>query len=52
MGRDLMNVAIGIVWQVSLTALPIYIVLRSWNAVWALLALGHRHVNHSQSQLV
>jgi hypothetical protein len=25
-----MNVAVGIVWQLCLTALPIYIVLREW----------------------
>jgi Na+/proline symporter len=28
--RDLTNVAVGIVWQLSLTALPIYLVLRDW----------------------
>jgi Na+/proline symporter len=31
--RDAFNVAIGIVWQLCLTALPIYIVLRQW--AWA-----------------
>jgi len=30
MGRDLLNVAVGIVWQVSLTALAIYTVLHNW----------------------
>ena len=29
--RDTINVIVGIVWQLSLTALPIYIVLRDWN---------------------
>ena len=31
--KDCTNVAVGIVWQVSLAALPIYIVLRDWR--WA-----------------
>jgi solute:Na+ symporter, SSS family len=31
--KDVVNVAVGIVWQISLTALPIYIVLRQWS--WA-----------------
>jgi hypothetical protein len=31
--RDLTNVAVGIVWQLSITALPIFIVLRRWS--WA-----------------
>jgi len=36
--RDMANVAVGIVWQLSLTALPIYTVLREWN--WAGAILG------------
>jgi hypothetical protein len=31
--KDMTNVAVGIVWQLSLTALPIFIVLREWK--WA-----------------
>jgi Na+/proline symporter len=31
--RDTINVLVGIVWQLSLTALPIYLVLRNWT--WA-----------------
>ena len=31
--RDCTNVAVGIVWQLCLTSLPIFLVLRSWN--WA-----------------
>jgi len=31
--RDLTNVAVGIVWQLSLVTLPIYIVLQQWQAV-------------------
>ncbi len=29
-GKDCINVAVGIVWQLCLTALPIYLVLREW----------------------
>jgi SSS family solute:Na+ symporter len=29
--KDTVNVAVGIVWQISLTALPIYLVLREWS---------------------
>jgi Na+/proline symporter len=31
--KDAVNVAVGIVWQLCLTALPIYVVLREWS--WA-----------------
>lgn len=31
--RDAWNVGVGIVWQLTLTALPIYIVIRQWG--WA-----------------
>ncbi|HVT29634.1 MAG TPA: sodium:solute symporter family protein [Lacipirellulaceae bacterium] len=31
--RDCTNVAVGIVWQLCLTSLPIFLVLRSWNQV-------------------
>jgi solute:Na+ symporter, SSS family len=31
--RDLTNVAVGIVWQLTLVTLPIYIVLQQWKAV-------------------
>jgi hypothetical protein len=30
-GRDATNVIVGIVWQLTLIALPIYIVLREWS---------------------
>jgi len=36
--RDSSNVAVGIVWQLCLTALPIYLVLRQWNWVGAIAA--------------
>jgi Na+/proline symporter len=29
--KDTVNVAVGIVWQICLTALPIYLVLREWS---------------------
>jgi len=32
-GRDMFNIAIGIVWQISLVALPLYIVIREWDRV-------------------
>ena len=33
MGRDCTNVGVGIVWQLCLTALPIYLVLQHWSWV-------------------
>lgn len=32
-GWDLVNVGIGILWQTSFVALPIYVVIRDWSAV-------------------
>ncbi len=37
--RDLTNVAVGIVWQLCLVTLPIYIVLRQWNWVGGICVL-------------
>jgi Na+/proline symporter len=37
--KDMVNVLIGIVWQLCLTALPIYVVLRNWNWVGGILVL-------------
>ena len=37
-GRDSANVSVGIVWQLCLTALPIYLVLRQWHWVMAIAA--------------
>ena len=52
MGRDLLNVVVGIVWQLSMTALPIYIVLRDWTwAGWILVSLA-AHFDFPQIQLV
>ena len=36
--RDCTNVAVGIVWQLCLTALPIYLVLRQWSWCGAIAA--------------
>lgn len=36
--KDMTNVAVGIVWQLCLTALPIYLVLRQWSWVGAIAA--------------
>lgn len=36
--RDASNVLVGIVWQLCLTALPIYIVLQRWSWVGAIAA--------------
>ncbi len=35
--RDWVNVCVGIVWQLCLTALPVYLVLRNWGWVGAIL---------------
>jgi len=37
MGRDCLNVVVGIVWQVSLTALAIYTVLHNWTLAGVML---------------
>lgn len=37
--RDLTNVAVGIVWQLCLVTLPIYIVLHQWGVALAILGL-------------
>jgi Na+/proline symporter len=37
-GLDLFNVVVGIVWQTSFVALPIYVVIRHWNE--AMVCLG------------
>lgn len=38
-GRDMFNIAFGIVWQVALMALPVYVVLRDWKALGLAAAL-------------
>jgi Na+/proline symporter len=38
-GRDMTNVGVGVLWQLCLTALPIYLVLRQWSWVWSIVAL-------------
>jgi hypothetical protein len=37
-GRDCANVMVGIVWQLCLTALPIYLVLQNWSWAGAIIA--------------
>ena len=37
-GRDGINVAVGIVWQLSMVTMPIYLVLRQWN--WVAVIIG------------
>ncbi len=36
--RDIFNIVVGICWQTALVALPVYIVIRKFGAVWAALA--------------
>ena len=38
-GRDCFNVVVGIVWQMTLVTLPIYLVLRRWDWVGGIFAL-------------
>jgi Na+/proline symporter len=38
-GRDLFNVGVGLVWQVSMVALPIYLVIQQWGRMWLSLAV-------------
>jgi Na+/proline symporter len=37
-GLDLLNIVVGIIWQTSFVALPIYVVIRHWNE--AMVCLG------------
>ena len=37
--RDMVNVAVGIVWQLCLMTLPIYLVLRQWSVAGGILVL-------------
>jgi len=32
--RDMFNVAVGIVWQISLMAFPVFLIIREWNAFY------------------
>ncbi len=38
-GRDMLNVAVGIVWQSALVAMPIFVVVRNWPAAGISLAI-------------
>jgi SSS family solute:Na+ symporter len=33
-GRDMLNCAVAIIWQIPLWTLPIYVVFRNWKAMW------------------
>lgn len=33
-GRDLTNVAVGVVWQLSLVVAPIYLIIQNWEGVF------------------
>jgi hypothetical protein len=33
-GRDMTNCAVAIIWQIPLWTIPIYVVFRSWKALW------------------
>jgi solute:Na+ symporter, SSS family len=37
--RDLLNLAVGLVWQTSLVTLPIYLVIQHWPQMWLSLAV-------------
>lgn len=38
-GRDAFNVVIGIIWQMALVVLPIYIIIRKMDGIWISLAV-------------
>ena len=38
-GRDCFNVIVGIIWQLTMVTMPIYIVLRQWNWVALIVVL-------------
>jgi len=37
--RDWFNIGIGLVWQTSMVALPIYLVIQQWGRMWLCLAI-------------
>jgi len=39
LGRDMFNVAVGLVWQVSMVTLPIYLVIQQYGRMWLSLAV-------------
>jgi solute:Na+ symporter, SSS family len=38
-GRDMFNLAVGLVWQTSLVTAPIYLVIQHWTEMWISLAV-------------
>jgi solute:Na+ symporter, SSS family len=37
--RDMVNVAVGIVWQTTLVLIPIYLVIKSFREMWISIAV-------------
>jgi Na+/proline symporter len=37
--RDMVNVAVGIIWQLPLATIPIFLVIREWKAMWMSVAI-------------
>ena len=38
-GRDMFNIAVGLIWQTSMVALPIYLVIQQYGRMWLALAV-------------
>lgn len=38
-GRDMFNSAVGIAWQMSLTVMPVALVIREWTTFWSFLGI-------------
>lgn len=38
--RDMVNIAVGIAWQLSLAIIPIYLVIRHYNQMWIAIAVA------------
>ena len=32
--RDMVNISVGIIWQLSLAIIPIYFIIREYKAMW------------------
>ena len=50
--RDMFNIAVGIVWQIALVALPLYIVIREWDRVAMAAGIDSGYFGDSQVHLV
>ena len=38
-GRDMFNCVVAIIWQIPLWAIPIYVIFRSWKALWVCIGI-------------